>query len=80
MTTIDSRLIDAKIKEVEQQRDEYFALYHRTLGALMALENLKAELAVVVPERTVEAASMEEVASALGADTAELVPTPTKKD
>ena len=57
-----------------QQRDNAFAVYNQSVGALMLLDHLISQ----TEQPAKDALSLNELASALGADSAELVEAPAK--
>lgn len=61
-------------ENIVQQKDNALAVYNQSVGALMLLDHLISQLEQ--PQK--DALSLDELASALGADSAELVEAPTK--
>lgn len=59
---------------IVQQKDNAFAVYQQAVGALALLDHFISQMEQ--PEK--DALSLNELASALGADSAELVEAPTK--
>lgn len=55
-----------------QQRDNAFAVYNQSMGALMLLDHMISQMEQ--PQK--DALSLDELASAVGADSAELVEVP----
>ena len=61
---------------IVQQKDNAFAVYQQAVGALALLDHFISQL----EQPAKDALSLHELASALGADSAELVEAPTKSE
>lgn len=61
-------------EHIVQQRDNALAVYNQSVGALMLLDHIISQ--IEQPQK--DALSLDELASALGADSAELVEAPKK--
>ena len=66
---IDADELKKQREHLVQQRDNAFAVYNQSVGALMLLDHLLSQMEQ--PKK--DALSLDELASALGADSAELV-------
>jgi hypothetical protein len=59
---ITSEMIDEKLKLLEQQKQDHFAVYQQAIGAIAALQHIKGQLA----EKEKDHLTMEEFESMVG--------------
>lgn len=67
---IDKATLVSKRDDIIKQRDNAFAVHQQAVGALSLLEHL-----IQLADESKDSLTLDELASALGADSAEIVPT-----
>lgn len=66
---MDSKYLKAKREDIIRQRDNAYAVYQQASGALTLLDHL-----IQLADESRDSLTLDELAEALGADSAELMP------